>query len=60
MGGGGGRGAGGRAGGRGGARGVADPVAAHLLGRAEAPLIPGRSYLLRAGARWIPATVTAL
>ncbi|AWJ85446.1 adenylyl-sulfate kinase (plasmid) [Azospirillum sp. TSH58] len=39
---------------------VADQFAAHLLWMAEEPLIPGRSYLLRAGARWIPATVTAL
>ena len=39
---------------------VADQFAAHLLWMAEDPLIPGRSYLLRAGARWVPATVTAL
>ncbi|WP_114859405.1 adenylyl-sulfate kinase [Azospirillum brasilense] len=39
---------------------VADQFAAHLLWMAEEPLIPGRSYLLRAGARWMPATVTAL
>ncbi|ALJ39557.1 adenylyl-sulfate kinase (plasmid) [Azospirillum brasilense] len=39
---------------------VADQFAAHLLWMAEEPLIPGRSYLLRAGARWVPATVTAL
>ncbi|KAA0678297.1 adenylyl-sulfate kinase [Roseomonas genomospecies 6] len=44
----------------GGAPEVADQFAAHLLWMAEEPLIPGRSYLLRAGARWIPATVTAL
>ena len=39
---------------------VADQFAAHLLWMAEEPLIPGRSYLLRAGARWVPATVTTL
>ncbi|OYD82293.1 adenylyl-sulfate kinase [Azospirillum brasilense] len=39
---------------------VADQFAAHLLWMAEEPLIPGRSYLLRAGTRWVPATVTAL
>ncbi|WP_448208688.1 adenylyl-sulfate kinase [Azospirillum sp. sgz302134] len=39
---------------------VADQFAAHLLWMAEEPLMPGRSYLLRAGARWVPATVTAL
>ena len=39
---------------------VADQFAAHLLWMAEEPLIPGRSYLLRAGSRWVPATVTAL
>lgn len=39
---------------------VADQFAAHLLWMGEEPLIPGRSYLLRAGARWVPATVTAL
>ncbi|WP_200477215.1 adenylyl-sulfate kinase [Azospirillum brasilense] len=39
---------------------VADQFAAHLLWMAEEPLIPGRSYLLRIGARWMPATVTAL
>ena len=39
---------------------VADQFAAHLLWMSEQPLIPGRSYLLRTGARWIPATVTAL
>ena len=39
---------------------VADQFAADLLWMGEEPLIPGRSYLLRAGARWVPATVTAL
>ncbi|CAO3383416.1 adenylyl-sulfate kinase [Azospirillum argentinense] len=39
---------------------VADQFAAHLLWMAEEPLIPGRSYLLRTGARWMMATVTAL
>ena len=39
---------------------VADQFAARLLWMAEEPLIPGRSYLLRAGARWVPATVTSL
>ncbi|NUB05133.1 adenylyl-sulfate kinase [Azospirillum sp. Vi22] len=39
---------------------VADQFAAHLLWMAEDPLMPGRSYLLRAGSRWVPATVTTL
>ncbi|AWK90277.1 adenylyl-sulfate kinase [Azospirillum thermophilum] len=39
---------------------VADQFAAHLLWMGEEPMIPGRSYLLRSGARWMPATVTAL
>ena len=39
---------------------VSDQFAAHLLWMAEEPLMPGRSYLLRAGTRWVPATVTTL
>ena len=39
---------------------VADQFAARLLWMAEEPLMPGRSYLLRAGTRWVPATVTSL
>jgi bifunctional enzyme CysN/CysC len=37
-----------------------DQFAAHLLWLSENPLVPGRSYLLKIGARTVPATVTAL
>jgi len=37
-----------------------DQFAAHVIWMAEHPLVPGRSYLLKIGARTVPATVTAL
>jgi bifunctional enzyme CysN/CysC len=37
-----------------------DQFAAHVLWLSENPLVPGRSYLLKIGARTVPATVTAL
>jgi bifunctional enzyme CysN/CysC len=39
---------------------VADQFAAHLIWMSEEPLLPGRSYLLKIGARTTPATVTEL
>jgi bifunctional enzyme CysN/CysC len=38
----------------------ADAFAAHLVWMSEAPLLPGRTYLLKAGAQTIGATVTEL
>ncbi len=38
----------------------ADQFAAHLIWMKEEPLVPGRSYWLKIGARSLPATVTAL
>jgi bifunctional enzyme CysN/CysC len=38
----------------------ADQVAAHLLWMSEAPLLPGRPYLMKIGTRTVSATVTAL
>jgi bifunctional enzyme CysN/CysC len=37
-----------------------DQFAAHVIWLSEQPLVPGRSYLLKIGARTVPATVTAL
>jgi bifunctional enzyme CysN/CysC len=37
-----------------------DQFAAHIIWMSEDPLVPGRSYLLKIGARTVPATVTAL
>jgi bifunctional enzyme CysN/CysC len=37
-----------------------DQFAAHVIWMSEDPLVPGRSYLLKIGARTVPATVTAL
>lgn len=37
---------------------VADQFAAHLLWMSEEPLLPGRSYLMKIGTRWTPASVT--
>ena len=37
-----------------------DQFAAHVIWLCEQPLVPGRSYLLKIGARTVPATVTAL
>jgi bifunctional enzyme CysN/CysC len=39
---------------------LADAFAAHLVWMAEAPLLPGREYLLECGARTVNATVTEL
>jgi bifunctional enzyme CysN/CysC len=39
---------------------VSDQIAAHLIWMAEEPLLPGRSYLLKAGARTIGVTVSDL
>jgi bifunctional enzyme CysN/CysC len=38
----------------------ADQFAAHLIWMKDEPLVPGRSYWLKLGARTVPATVTAL
>ncbi len=37
-----------------------DQFAAQVIWMSEQPLVPGRSYLLKIGARTVPATVTAL
>jgi bifunctional enzyme CysN/CysC len=39
---------------------VADQFAAHIVWTADEPLLPGRSYLMRIGAKWVPATVTTI
>lgn len=39
---------------------IADRFAAHLLWMSETSLLPGRSYLLRAGTRTVTANVTAI
>jgi len=39
---------------------VSDQVAAHLIWMHEAPLLPGRPYLLKAGTKTVSATVTEL
>ena len=39
---------------------VSDQVAAHLIWMDEAPLLPGRPYLLKAGARTVNAAVSEL
>ena len=39
---------------------VSDQIAAHLIWMSEEPLLPGRSYLLKAGARTVGAAVSAL
>jgi bifunctional enzyme CysN/CysC len=39
---------------------VSDQFAAHLLCMADTPLLPGRTYLMRIGTRWTPASVTAI
>ena len=39
---------------------VSDQFAAHLLWMAEEELLPGRQYLLKIGARTVPASVTEL
>jgi bifunctional enzyme CysN/CysC len=39
---------------------VADQFSASLVWLAEEAMLPGRTYLLRIGARWVNATVTAI
>ena len=39
---------------------VADQFAARLIWMSAEPLLPGRSYLMRIGSRWVPATVSAI
>jgi bifunctional enzyme CysN/CysC len=39
---------------------VSDQFAAHLIWMGEEPLMPGRSYLLRAGTKTVPASITTL
>jgi len=39
---------------------VADQLAAHVIWMAEAPLFPGRSYLMRLGMQYVPVRITAL
>jgi bifunctional enzyme CysN/CysC len=39
---------------------VSDQFAAHLLWMGSEPLFPGRSYLMRVGTRWVPATVSLI
>ncbi|MCR4281787.1 MAG: sulfate adenylyltransferase subunit CysN [Bauldia sp.] len=39
---------------------VSDQIAAHVIWMAEEPLLPGRSYLLKAGARTVGAAVSEL
>jgi bifunctional enzyme CysN/CysC len=39
---------------------VSDQFAVHLLCVADTPLLPGRTYLMRIGTRWVPASVTAI
>ena len=39
---------------------VVDQFAAHLLWMAEEPMLPGRSYLMRIGTRFVPARITTL
>ena len=39
---------------------VTDQFAAHVLWMAAEPMLPGRSYLLRIGTKYVPASVTKL
>jgi len=39
---------------------VADQFAGHLLWLTEEPMLPGRSYLMRIGTKYVPARVTSL
>jgi bifunctional enzyme CysN/CysC len=39
---------------------VADQFAAHVIWMSAAPMLPGRSYLMKIGARTIPASITEL
>ncbi|MBL8574748.1 MAG: sulfate adenylyltransferase subunit CysN [Hyphomicrobiaceae bacterium] len=39
---------------------LTDRLAAHVLWMSAEPLLIGRSYLMRIGTQWVPATVTAI
>ncbi|MEN5083787.1 sulfate adenylyltransferase subunit CysN [Bosea sp. TWI1241] len=39
---------------------LADQFAAHVVWMSEEALLPGRSYLMRAGTQWLPVSVTAI
>jgi bifunctional enzyme CysN/CysC len=39
---------------------VADQLAAHLVWMGDEPLLPGRSYWMRIGTHWVPASVSAI
>jgi bifunctional enzyme CysN/CysC len=39
---------------------VADQFAAHLIWMAEEAMLPGRSYMMRIGTKFVPATVTGI
>jgi bifunctional enzyme CysN/CysC len=39
---------------------VADQFAAHLIWMSEEALLPGRSYMMRIGTKFVPATVTGI
>jgi bifunctional enzyme CysN/CysC len=39
---------------------VADQFAAHLIWMSEEAMLPGRSYMMRIGTKFVPATVTAI
>jgi bifunctional enzyme CysN/CysC len=39
---------------------VADQFAAHLIWMSAEPLLPGRSYLMRIGTKWVPTMVSAI
>ena len=39
---------------------ISDQFAVHLLCVADTPLLPCRTYLMRIGTRWVPASVTAI
>lgn len=39
---------------------TADQFAAHVIAMSETPLLAGRSYMMRIGNRWTPASITAI
>jgi bifunctional enzyme CysN/CysC len=39
---------------------VTDQFAAHILWMSDEPMLPGRSYLIRIGTKFVPARITAL
>jgi bifunctional enzyme CysN/CysC len=39
---------------------TADQFAAHVVWMGENPMLPGRSYLMRAGMQWVPVSITAI